>query len=226
MKNIFRISGIILIFFFIYSCKKDEDKTIKDGEGNVYTSVKIGTQEWLTENLKTTKYSNGDLIGTTSPISKDISSESTPKYQWSYNGDESKVASYGRLYTWYTITDNRNVCPDGWHIPSDDDWTVLTDYLGDRSIAGGKLKEIGTVHWISPNTGATNETGFSAIPGGYRYPTGQVDFIGYYFWCWSGTEFSSDPAMANMWYVHNSDSGIYYGPMSKYWGFTVRCIKD
>ena len=101
MKNMIRISGVILLILMINSCKKNDDNVIKDADGNVYTSVTIGTQVWMKENLKTTKYGNGDLIGTTTPATLDISLESTPKYQWAYEGNESNVNTYGRLYTWY-----------------------------------------------------------------------------------------------------------------------------
>ena len=103
--------------------------TISDIDGNVYKIIKLGDQWWMAENLKVTKYSNGDLIGTTIPATLDILGESTPKYQWAYDGNENNVSTYGRLYSWYAATDNRNVCPAGWHVPGDSEWTILTDYL-------------------------------------------------------------------------------------------------
>ena len=128
-------------------------KNIKDIDGNTYKTVKIGKQHWMAENLKTTRYQNGDLIGTTTSLAIDISNESNPKYQWAYEGNESFVESYGRLYTWYAATDERNVCPKTWHIPSDEEWSILTSYLGGASVAGGKLKETGTKHWSYPKAG-------------------------------------------------------------------------
>ena len=108
-----------------------QDKlTVTDIDGNVYQTVTIGTQVWMKENLKVTKYCNGDVIGTTTPASLDISGEDTPKYQWAPNGDESNVAVYGRLYTWHAVTDSRNVCPTGWHLPDDAEWATLTTFLG------------------------------------------------------------------------------------------------
>lgn len=116
---------ICLLFFIgsvlisISSCNKDDSANdaiiVTDIDGNVYHTVTIGTQVWMVENLKVTKYRNGDLIGTTTPATLDISGEAEPKYQWVYDGKESNVSTYGRLYTWYAITDNRNVCPKGWH---------------------------------------------------------------------------------------------------------------
>jgi uncharacterized protein (TIGR02145 family) len=127
---------MVLVLILSNSCKKDNptqpDKkpsTVTDGDGNIYGKVIIGTQVWLTENLKTTKYRNGDLIGTTTPAGLDIYDEVTPKYQWAYAGNEDNVATYGRLYTWYAITDTRNVCPTGWHVPSDAEWLTLENYL-------------------------------------------------------------------------------------------------
>ena len=105
--------------------------TVVDIEGNIYKTVKIGTQWWMAENLRTSKYNTGDSIGTTYPETLNISVESAPKYQWVYPGGESSLATYGRLYTWYAITDSSALCPTGWHVPSDAEWTVLTDYLGE-----------------------------------------------------------------------------------------------
>ena len=126
MKNRTGISVVIIIIILIQSCKKEVDYSLQDIDGNVYdNTVTIGTQIWMTENLRTTRYSNGDSIGTTT---LDISGESTPKYQWAYDGNESNVATYGRLYTWYAVTDSRNVCPVGWHVPSDAEWTEWTKW--------------------------------------------------------------------------------------------------
>ena len=173
----FIVIGLILIL--ANSCKK-EDEDITDVDGNVYTAVSIGTQVWMVENLKTTKYSNGDLIGTTTPATFDISAEAAPKYQWAYAGFEDNVFRYGRLYTWWAVTDIRGVCPTGWHVPTEDDWTALTTYLGGEDVAGGKLKEAGTTHWWAPNEGATNSSGFTALPGGDRYDNGSFDGFGGY----------------------------------------------
>ena len=117
----------------------------------------------MAANLKTTRYLNSDLIGTTALATKDISVENEPKYQWAYAGDESNVSTFGRLYTWHAITDSRKVCLTGWHVPTDSEWTTLTTYLGGESVTGGKLKETGTFHWSSPNSGATNDSVFTAL---------------------------------------------------------------
>jgi uncharacterized protein (TIGR02145 family) len=180
--------------------------SMTDHDGNTYKTVIIGTQIWMAENLKTTKYNNGELIGTTTPATTDISDEPTPKYQWAYDGNEGNVATYGRLYTWYAVNDSRNVCPTGWHVPSDPEWTTLTTYLGGESVAGSKLKETGTTHWQSPNTGATNETGFTALPGSLRYQDGMFDFIGGYGYWWSSTE--HDPPTAWERYIYYNFTSV------------------
>jgi uncharacterized protein (TIGR02145 family) len=120
---------------------------VTDIDGNTYRTVTIGSQVWMAEDLRTTRYRNGDLIGTTSPSTLDISGESAPKYQWAYAGDEGNVATYGRLYTWHASTDNRSIAPVGWHVPTDAEWVTLTEFLGGEAAAQGKLKEAGTTHW-------------------------------------------------------------------------------
>jgi uncharacterized protein (TIGR02145 family) len=120
--------------------------SVSDIDGNLYNSVKIGSQIWMIENLKVTKYNNGDSIGTTIPSNYDYSSEINPKYQWAWGGNESNIATYGRLYTWYAVIDNRGVCPAEWHVSTNEDWTILTTYLGGMSIAGDKLKSTSCLH--------------------------------------------------------------------------------
>jgi uncharacterized protein (TIGR02145 family) len=229
------VIGLILIF--TYSCKKDEDSSIKitDVEGNVYKTVTIGIQVWMAENLRTTKYNNGDSIGTTVPVTLDIFFEPTPKYQWAYDGNMSNVATYGRLYTWYAVTDSRNVCPTGWHVPNDDEWHTLEMTLdadpyysygnGTVSIiAGGKLKETGTTHWTPPNKGATNETGFTALPGGLYYNNEGFTYIHIKGYWWSSTESTSS---YGFFLSMNSENGdLFRGNSPKRSGLSVRCLRD
>jgi len=197
--------------------------TITDIAGNVYNTETIGTQTWMVENLKTTKYRNGDLIETTTPATLDITGESTPKYQWVYDGNETNVFTYGRLYTWYAITDSRSVCPTGWHIPSDIEWGTLINFSGGGN-AGDALKETGTKHWQSPNTGATNETGFTSLPSGMRYNSGAFNEFGSYGNWWSTTEHNTTEAdgFGTGYQFHN----VYSFFMSKYNAYAVRCLKD
>jgi uncharacterized protein (TIGR02145 family) len=147
-----------------------------------------------------------------------------PEYQWTYDGKESNVALYGRLYTWYTVTDSRGVCPTGWHVPTDEEWITLTTYLGGEAVAGGKLKETGTNHWISPNTGATNETGFTALPGGYRQYYGTFYAIGYGGIWWSVTDSTALKALYR--YVDYNTSSTFRLDYPKHCGLSVRCVKD
>jgi uncharacterized protein (TIGR02145 family) len=197
-----------------------------DENSNNYPIVKIGQQIWMAENLRTTKYRNGDLIGTTTPATLDITSETTPKYQWAYGGNESNVATYGRLYTWFVVTDSRSVCPTSWHVPTDPELTALTTYLGGSSIAGGKLKESGFTHWSSPNTGATNETGFTALPSGYRYNDGNFYVKGANIFLWSSTDYSSTYAFYRSLFYLDSNVGRNIDGNFKHYGYSVRCIKD
>lgn len=233
MKNKNRILICIMIaigFVLVINngCKKANNTptAVTDKDGNVYKTITIGTQLWMAENLKTTKYRNGDLIGTTTPATLNISSENTPKYQWSYDGNESNVAIYGRLYTWYAVADSRNVCPIGWHVPNDIELTTLTSYLGGESVAGGKLKEAGTTHWTSPNTGATNESGFALLPSGTRFYNNTFYLSGSDGYLWSTSETSNINAhIIGLSFDANtavlSTSGTWKG-----YGFSVRCLKD
>lgn len=193
----------------------------KDNE--TYKVVKIGDQIWMAENLRTTYYSNGDEIAEGTEAG-DISGETDPQYWFSYNDDLNNIPTYGRLYTWYTLNDSRNVCPDGWHIPSNNEWTELVNHLGGEFIAGGKLKENGTLHWFSPNEGATNESGFTALPGGMRGYGGSYGNLGYAGNWWSSTENTTIESYS--WGLSFNNESIYYGGSDKKVGFSIRCLKD
>jgi len=168
--------------------------------GTVYTTVQIGTQCWTAKNLAYAP-SSGNF--------------------WSYNNNNSNVGTYGYLYDWATAI---NICPTGWHLPSDAEWKQLTDFLGGTSVAGGKLKETGTTHWNSPNTGATNETGFTALPGGFRAVDGNFFEIGLRGGWWSSTEHVSSFAYYRR--MENSGSGVDRNDLDKELGFSVRCVRD
>lgn len=190
---------------------------VTDIDGNVYHTVIIGTQTWMVENLKTTRYRNGAVI----PNVTDNASWAalTTGACCDYNNTPSNSVTYGKLYNWYAVNDSRNIAPAGWHVPTDAEWTTLTNYLGGESVAGGKLKETGTAHWTAPNTGATNETGFTALPGGRR---------GYYMgsngnW-WTSTEENSASAWIESVGYNYTDVSRYR--LSKQGGLSVRCIKD
>jgi uncharacterized protein (TIGR02145 family) len=225
---IYLLLQIGIFLTFLSSCKKDDntDKDIlKDVDDNVYHTVTIGTQVWMKENLKTTKYNDGTAIPN---VTDDAiwGSLATCAYCWYGNDAGTYGDTYGALYNWYTVaSDNpKNVSPAGWHVPSVTDWETLTNYLGSSSVAGGKLKETGTTHWYNPNTGATNETGFTALPGGYR--DDQIAFFGLGFWSfmWS----SSDDFDTYSWYImmfpDTNSTGLY--DSEKVDGLSVRCVRN
>lgn len=197
-----------------------------DADGNNYKSIVIGTQTWLLQNLKTTRYNNGELIGTTTPATLDLTGAVSPKYQWYVGNDPSTVSVYGRFYSWFAVTDSRGVCPTGYHVPTDAEWTTMTTFLGGEPTSGIKLKEVGTNHWNAPNTGATNETGFTAVGGGYRNFNGAFVSFGVSSPYWTSTENLINTAWG--WgrrLLYNSDATERLG-FDKPDGCVVRCIKD
>lgn len=206
---------------------------IMDIDFNTYHTIKIGNQWWLKENLRVTRYRNGQTIPNV-----------TDKNTWQvlstgayccYNNDEGTVATYGLLYNWYAVNDGRHLAPWGWHIPSDEEWRQLEINLGmspAQSVSsgwrgtdeGGKLKEIGTIHWISPNYGATNETGFTAIPSGTRWFIGTFGDINEWADFWSSVEKNSNYAPAR--HLYYLESRILAQSMEKRTGLSVRCVRD
>jgi uncharacterized protein (TIGR02145 family) len=199
--------------------------TVTDYENHIYNTVKIGNQIWMAENLRTTHYLNGELIPTTNPSSLNITSEISPKYQWSYSGDDANSSVYGKLYTYYTVTDSRKVCPAGWHLPSDTEWTTLLTTLGGYQVAGSRLKEHGNTHWLSPyNTDATNESCYTALPGGYRDLTGTFYLLQNDAYWWSSTESEAAKAWGRTLNTSSTEAGRT--GVNKSWGLSVRCVKD
>ncbi|MCL4482236.1 MAG: fibrobacter succinogenes major paralogous domain-containing protein [Bacteroidetes bacterium] len=202
--------------------------SVSDVEGNTYKTVTIGNQIWMAENLKTTKYNDGTTIPlvTDSTVWKKLS---TPGYCWYNNDATANKNIYGALYNWYTLNTGK-LCPTGWHVPSDAEWTILKTYLGGETVAGGKLKETGTSHWLSPNTGATNESGFAAVPGGYRYFGGTFYDLGGFGYWWSTTEsFSMEYSFTTIAYylqMYYGYSGVSRSSFEKQRGFSVRCLRD
>jgi uncharacterized protein (TIGR02145 family) len=199
---------------------KTDPSTLTDADGNAYTTVTIGTQVWMAENLKTTKYNNGSAIPnvTDGPTWWNLT---THAYCW-YDNNISYKTPYGALYNWFTV-EKGNLCPAGWHVPTTDDWEVLSDFLGGELIAGGKLKEAGTTHWISPNTGATNETGFTAVPGGMHdwNKCRNMGELGLY---WSATgDVGESTDCYNM---LNTTAWLQSASQNKKIGYSVRCIKN
>lgn len=231
MNKLFTITPLFLLILFS-SCKKQEIKevqkeTVTDIDGNVYNTVTIGNQIWMTENLKVTRYRNGD------PILKitnqtDWQNANTGAY-CSYNNVDSNSKTYGYLYNWFSVGDSRKIAPAGWHIPTFEEWFTLHYFLGGQTVAGGKMKKTGIEYWISPNSGADNSSEFSALPGGIRSNLGGTSpFWGqrfYGFW-WSTTEEITNTQQAHYRSLTHNSPFINWGILIKYDGLSIRCIKD
>ena len=225
-----------VLFIFTNSCKKDNNTTtttptptplvygsMTDIDGNTYKTIKIGTLTWMAENLNVTHYSNGDAIPNV-----------IDSIQWNntftgaycdYRNLLSNSTIYGKLYNWYAIN-NGSIAPIGWHVATDIEWTMLSDYLGGIQVSGGKLKETGTSHWLSPNLGATNETGFTALPGGCHVFSQSPAFTDINVWgyWWSSTNYSTNEAYFCM---LRYDTKTFFGfHCLKPSGYSVRCVKD
>lgn len=212
---------LAIITFSFITCEKEngnngeppEDTTgtfIDSRDGQIYKWIKIGNQIWMAENLNYT----------------------TDNGSWVYDNDSSNATTFGRLYDWETACE---VCPDGWLLPSDVDWKELEMYLGMSEVAvdsigyrgtdeGGRLKEAGTAHWHSPNTGATNSSGFSALPGGLHFTDGKFYNMGTFGTCWSSTEMDSISALSRR--LFSNSACIVRGDGTKKVGYSIRCIKD
>ena len=224
-KLTFCALGILCMsLFYLTACEETDNDptTVTDIDGNVYKTVTIGSQVWMAENLKTTKFRNGDPI----PLITDAAAwaSSTTGAYCNYDNDEANAEVYGRLYDWKSANDPRGICPEGWHIPTDAEWGTLIAFLGGDAVAGGKLKEKGTVHWNSPNNQASDTVGFTALPAGERRATGQYIYLKQYGCWWSSTE--TDDLNAWIRYISNSTYYITRQIYSKKYAYSVRCIKD
>jgi len=197
---------------------------------NIRNTVKIGTQIWMVENLNTSHFKNGDPI-----------SHAKSNYEWEKAGEEGQPAwcfyennpsygnLYGKLYNWYAVNDPRGLAPEGWHIPTEEEWNKLSYYLGGEEIAGGKMKSTRTEpdphpRWNFPNESATNESGFSGIPAGFREPNGNFGDLGDYGNWWSSTK--GNPGYAWACYLGYAFIGITRGSFDRKLGYSVRCLKD
>jgi uncharacterized protein (TIGR02145 family) len=198
--------------------------TVTDIDGNLYHTVVLGTQIWMVENLKTTKFNDGTPI----PIvtnTVEWSNSLTAGYCWYNNEQNSYSTTYGALYNWNAVNTGK-LAPKGWHVPTYEDWMTLEGYLYPSTIAGGKLKESGTTHWLSPNTGATNETGFTALPGGYRDGNAAFTLIGKQSRFWSTSFFLTSYQYVSTFIMWNNSTGLTEEASSMNYGCSVRCLKD
>ncbi len=230
---IFAVIAVALIF--TSSCKKTNNNndstptpgTVTDIDGNIYHTVTIGTQTWMVENLKTTRYNDGTSI----PLVADSATWSNwtiPGYCWYNNEDATYKNTFGALYNWYAVQTGK-LAPTGWHVPTDAELTVLTTYLGGEAIAGGKMKSTGTIEagtglWYTPNTNATNSSGFTGVPAGYRSGSGAFLYINYLGLWWSSSEGITGSAwLRELYYIVSNVHGDYGG---KSFGLSVRCVRD
>jgi uncharacterized protein (TIGR02145 family) len=193
---------------------------VTDIDNNVYKTVIIGGNEWTSENLNVSHYRNGDVI----PQVQD-------KEEWKnlttgawcyYNNDSTMGTIYGKLYNFYALNDKRGRAPEGWHIPTDSEWTQAENFLGEYFIAGGKMKSL--TLWESPNKGATNEIDFAALPSGLRYDNGEFNFLNEFCYFWSSTEFDSNTALARLMSYKNTVIFRFNNYMKD--GYAVRCVKN
>ncbi len=236
--QIYPLAVMGAFLFFFTSCKKDVESeygpqsgTLTDIDGNVYQTVMIGKQEWMAENLKVTRYNDGTSIGYPETDNSAWENNTKGAYTW-YNNDEATYGeTYGALYNWHAVNAGK-LCPAGWNVPTDEQWTQMNKYLVTNP--GGKLKETGTRHWPGINMGANNESGFTALPAGVRFaarPKGSgVTHNGHFYYIgqtgrwWSSTEYSSTSA----WYrsIYYNSSNIYRSYNNKETGFSVRCVRN
>ncbi len=241
----FKFTGSSGIYSTVMTDIPSSDTTITfnfiactDGDGNNYPVVQIGNQLWMAENLRTTKYKNGDLIGTTTPATLDINGESSPEYQWAYDGNEINVNTYGRLYTWYAITDSLKICPTGWHVPTDAETTTLSNYLTNNGFGyGGSGSDIAkalaaTLFWTTNSTSGTigndqtsnNSSCFTGMPGGFRYSYGPFASKGNSSYYWLANDFNTSYAWSLA--MRYNESNIEMSSSDNRHGFSVRCLKD
>lgn len=228
MKRKIETIVFVAILIFVVSCKKDKiieptptsNPTVTDIDGNVYRTVTIGTQVWMVENLKVERYRNGDPIPNVT-VDSTWNNLTTGAYR-NYQDNTSNGNIYGHLYNWYAVSDSRNIAPVGWHVPTKTEWTTLADYLDGTNLAGGKMKEVGLTHWSNPNTGATNASGFTALPGG-AWANAFSDIGNTANW-WTATDWSSTGAY--YWWNSYNNTSSSWNSWVKRWGCSVRCVKD
>lgn len=222
-------SGFILLCtLFLFSCKKEKNNSpdggggVTDIDGNHYDTMRMGTRVWMTENLKTTKYNDGTSIPT--GLSDDAWRTTKTGAYSIYDNNAANDATYGKLYNWYAVNSGK-LAPKGWHVATIDEWNDLFRYLGGNGrVIGGKMKA--TTGWNSPNTGADNSSGFSALPGGFRSWAGRYNLMGTNAYFWTLEEYL--PPSDYAWYIalFHDQAEIYSSSEYKMQGMSVRCVKD
>lgn len=222
MKN----STFIFFVLAMFAGNSNRAQTVTDIDGNVYNTVTIGTQTWTQQNLRVTHYRNGDPVPNVADSAQWYSL--TSGALCSYDNDPGNTPVYGLLYNWYAASDARNLAPPGWRVPTYEDWDTLQVFLGYDLVAGGKLKEVGTGHWMFPNTGAADEYDFTALPGGQRadsiYSGTFTELTTQGYW-WSSSEMDTTyPWGVNISY--NSEGMTNWAASTKKSGFSIRLIKE
>ena len=188
-------------------------------------TVKIGGQEWMTKNLNVSTFRNGDVIPEAKTIDDWLKAGAEGKPAWCYyENDPANGEKYGKLYNWHAVNDSRQLAPKGWHVPTNDEWQTLIDFCGGQEVAGGPMKETGMKHWKRPNTGATDEHGFSALPGGHRDNKGHFYNLGHYATFWSSTNCNKIAAWKR--HLSRGDTKVYIDCFNMIAGFSVRCVRD
>jgi uncharacterized protein (TIGR02145 family) len=218
-----KIASIILVTLYsLFSISQSIGLGVTDIDGNNYATVNIGSQEWMSQNLRTSKFANGESIPNITDLTQWSNLNSSG---WAnYNNDIQFELIYGKLYNWYSVNNSANLCPNGWHVPSDSELLILFNFLGGASNSGGKLKSTGTQYWSTPNLGATNESGFSGLPGGIRRNDGVCFNLNSYGAWWTSTENS----MVNSkdWAIGCCGLNVEQYSRDKKSGLSVRCIKS
>lgn len=225
-----RSISLLLVFSVFTGChtrleNEGKESQIRDIDGNTYNTVKVGDQLWMAENLKTATLSDGTPIPRVEDY-EEWASLTLPAYSW-YNNDSLNLEDFGALYNCYAI-ETEKLCPDGWHVPTDGDWVALETSLGGAATAGGDMKETGLEHWKTPNTEASNESGFSARPGGYRSYNGTFNLMRIDGFWWSSSEKSWYGSVNTVMYrnLKYDGSDLYREVAVKANGFSVRCVQN
>jgi uncharacterized protein (TIGR02145 family) len=230
-RNSFRMRSLLLIFclLFVGVCNSQTTGTMTDSrDGKVYKTVVIGTQTWMAENLNVSTFRNGDPIPEAKTADEWIKAGKNKQPAWCYyDNDTANGAKYGKLYNWYAVNDSRGLAPVGYHIPSKVEWIKLTDFLGGESVAGTKMKSTDFGSNFNGIINGTNESGFSGLPGSYRYNFGRFgEELGIDGWWWASTSANANAFQALSCYL------VYFrDPLNWLWsdtemGFSVRCLRD
>ena len=217
-----KIIAQIVVILFLNSISVSS-QTVTDIEGNIYSTISIGNQVWMGENLKSTKFNNQDPISLVLDNTQwSLQTQSAYCY---YEGDLNNLSDYGNLYNWYVVNDFRQVCPAGYHVPSLTEWVELITVLGGGAVAGGKLKEMGLAHWLDPNTGADNTSGFTLLPSGWRANNnGAYENLSYMAHVWSST--SVDAQNSSVLLAGYDSPACYTSESHVLTGLPIRCLKD